>query len=499
MRLRSPIEGYSPEAVHPVSKAAGEGRWLDQQLPSILEQPPGKIVELCCLSVSLLFVVLVSPSASRNFSIGEVLKMRVSMENLLLGGICVAVWALLMRTSAGRKQRFNSWQHALVSSAWTIFSCTAVAALMLLYHRSDLFRFERIAGFAVLSAFLLLCARLAVNLYRIGVKPTMKKPRIAVIVGSGWRGQRLRADMLEHPRWNYDLLGYVDTNSPNPDEKLLCDIDGLEELLIAHVVDEVFITLPVKSMYDSIQKTIEVCERTGVQSRYYTDLFSTQITKRLSTDQHHPSSVLLHLVHDEHGYVVKRVMDISGALICLLLLSPIMLMVALAIRLTSRGPVLFQQKRFGLNRRLFSMYKFRTMVVDAEKQLASLEHLNETGGATFKLKHDPRVTPVGSFLRKTSLDELPQLFNVLAGNMSLVGPRPLPTRDVNGFSEAWLMRRFSVAPGITGLWQVSGRSNITFSNWIELDLNYIDNWSLTLDLKILMKTIPAVLKGSGAV
>ncbi|MGI4979355.1 MAG: sugar transferase [Janthinobacterium lividum] len=446
-----------------------------------------------------MLMVVLPPLTAHSFSMAEMLRMRISMQNLLLAGVCITVWALLMRTSAGNKQRFNSWQHALVSSAWTISSCTAVAALMLLYHPSGLFRLEKIAAFAGISAVLLLVARLAVNLYRVGVQPTMKKPRIAVIVGAGWRGQRLRADMLQHPRWNYQLLGYVDTNPPNTDQQLLCDIDGLEELLIANVVDEVFITLPVKSMYDSIQKAIEVCERSGVQSRYYTDLFSTQITKRISTDYHHPSSVLLHLVHDEHGYVVKRVMDISGALICLVLLSPIMLISALAIRLTSRGPVLFRQQRFGLNRRLFSMYKFRTMVVDAEKQLASLEHLNETGGATFKLKHDPRVTPVGRFLRKTSLDELPQLFNVLAGNMSLVGPRPLPTRDVNGFSEAWLMRRFSVAPGITGLWQVSGRSNITFSNWIELDLNYIDNWSLTLDLKILIRTIPAVLKGSGAV
>jgi lipopolysaccharide/colanic/teichoic acid biosynthesis glycosyltransferase len=144
------------------------------------------------------------------------------------------------------------------------------------------------------------------------------------------------------------------------------------------------------------------------------------------------------------------------------------------------------------------MYKFRSMVVDAESQQSQLEHLNETSGPVFKIKRDPRITRLGAILRKTSIDELPQLFNVLVGDMSLVGPRPLPTRDVSRFSDLSLMRRFSVKPGVTGLWQVSGRSNLDFDGWIALDLRYIDTWTLMLDLRILAMTIPAVLKGRGA-
>jgi lipopolysaccharide/colanic/teichoic acid biosynthesis glycosyltransferase len=152
----------------------------------------------------------------------------------------------------------------------------------------------------------------------------------------------------------------------------------------------------------------------------------------------------------------------------------------------------------GRNKRKFHIYKFRTMVVDAEKRIKEIEHLNEVSGPVFKIKNDPRITPLGRFLRKTSIDELPQLFNVLKGDMSLVGPRPLPVRDYEGFNEDWQRRRFSVRPGITCLWQIAGRSSIPFNRWMELDLEYIDGWSFWLDLQILLRTIPAVLRGSGA-
>jgi lipopolysaccharide/colanic/teichoic acid biosynthesis glycosyltransferase len=180
------------------------------------------------------------------------------------------------------------------------------------------------------------------------------------------------------------------------------------------------------------------------------------------------------------------------------LVSPLLVMVAILIKLTSAGPVLFVQKRLGLNKRHFTVYKFRTMAVDAERRISEIEHLNEVSGPVFKIRNDPRITPIGRFLRKTSIDELPQLFNVLVGDMSLVGPRPLPLRDYEGFNKDWQRRRFSVRPGITCLWQVEGRSSIPFERWMELDLQYIDKWSLWLDVRILLRTIPAVLKGLGA-
>jgi lipopolysaccharide/colanic/teichoic acid biosynthesis glycosyltransferase len=161
--------------------------------------------------------------------------------------------------------------------------------------------------------------------------------------------------------------------------------------------------------------------------------------------------------------------------------------------------VFFLQERLGLGKRRFTIFKFRTMVSNAETLLATVEHLNQSQGPTFKLVEDPRITLVGSFLRKTSIDELPQLFNVLWGDMSLVGPRPLPLRDYKGFSEDWHRRRFSVKPGITCLWQVMGRSTIGFDRWMRLDMDYIDGWTLWLDIKILLRTIPVVLRGSGAV
>jgi lipopolysaccharide/colanic/teichoic acid biosynthesis glycosyltransferase len=196
--------------------------------------------------------------------------------------------------------------------------------------------------------------------------------------------------------------------------------------------------------------------------------------------------------------LVKRSIDVAGAMIGLAIFGPIMLAVGVAIRLTSPGPALFTQERYGLRKRRFRMYKFRTMVRNAEMLQAALEHRNQAQGPVFKIHGDPRITPIGRLLRKTSLDELPQLLNVLRGEMSLVGPRPLPKRDVSRFDDASLMRRFSVKPGLTCLWQVNGRSNTMFSSWITQDLLYIDTWSLSLDFRILLRTIPAVLHGTGA-
>jgi exopolysaccharide biosynthesis polyprenyl glycosylphosphotransferase len=194
----------------------------------------------------------------------------------------------------------------------------------------------------------------------------------------------------------------------------------------------------------------------------------------------------------------KRILDITVAAAALLFFSPVLLIAALAIKLTSPGPVFFLQERIGLNKRRFKIFKFRTMVPNAEKMMCALEKHNEATGPVFKIRNDPRITRIGKFLRKTSIDELPQLINVLRSDMSLVGPRPLPLRDYEGFNEDWQRRRFSVKPGITCLWQVNGRSEISFNQWMLLDLQYMDEWSLWLDLKILAKTLPAVLRGAGA-
>ena len=329
------------------------------------------------------------------------------------------------------------------------------------------------------------------------IAPRLRIERRVLVVGTGPRAMRVAAAIHAHPRWRYHLMGFVDDEPLIEDERVLGGVADLESLLAKQAIDEVIIALPVKSKYDDIQGAIAACERVGVQSGYSMDFFSTRVAKRRSA-QESDGSVVLHMVHNDGRRHLKRALDIFGALAGLTLLSPVLLAVAVAIRSTSEGPVIFRQQRYGLNRRIFSMYKFRSMVVDAEQQQGKLEHLNEAGGPVFKIRQDPRITPVGRFIRRTSLDELPQLCNVLRGDMSLVGPRPLPTRDVTRFPEHWLMRRFSVRPGLTGLWQVSGRSDTTFANWIDMDLRYIDAWSLLLDLQILAKTVSVVLNRQGA-
>jgi len=195
--------------------------------------------------------------------------------------------------------------------------------------------------------------------------------------------------------------------------------------------------------------------------------------------------------------LVKRMLDITGATIGILLAGPILLFTAIAIKISAPGPVFFRQVRAGRQGRKFTMIKFRSMVVDAEAQREKLAHLNEMDGPVFKIKHDPRITRVGRFIRSTSIDELPQLFNVLVGDMSLVGPRPPLPSEVEQY-EPWQRRRLSVKPGLTGLWQVSGRNQVDFDEWMQLDLRYIDTWSLWLDIKIILKTVPVVLFHKGA-
>jgi len=243
-----------------------------------------------------------------------------------------------------------------------------------------------------------------------------------------------------------------------------------------------------------------LCQEHGIIMRFHSDLFGLKTSRWRSEEFGGHQYIATYTgLGDPVPQILKRSIDIVIATLALLIFSPILLAAAIAIKLTSPGPIFFLQERIGLNKRHFLMFKFRTMVPNADALMSKLEAQNEAMGPVFKMKKDPRITPIGKLLRKTSIDELPQLLNVLAGEMSLVGPRPLPIRDFEGFNEDWQRRRFSVKPGMTCLWQVNGRSGITFEQWMRLDLKYMDEWSLWLDLKILAKTVPAVLRGTGAV
>ena len=347
-----------------------------------------------------------------------------------------------------------------------------------------------VVSIGLLGGFLL-AARLSSNL----------RPKVALIVGTGSRAYLLR-ERLQHHYAPSKIFGCIDNQYYGIDREADGYLGGLAELeglLKTHPIEVVLIGLPIKSMYEEIQGVIRVCESVGVESHYMQDFFDTSHARVEVHSQQPKHFAVLSTVRPDPKQHIKRIFDFVMALMILILVSPIMLVAAVLVRLTSPGPVFFVQQRYGRHRKRFPMFKFRSMVIDAEARQASLELVNEAEGPVFKLKADPRVTRVGAFLRRTSIDELPQLFNVLRGEMSLVGPRPLPLRDVSRFEQSWLLRRFSVRPGLTCLWQVNGRSNTSFASWIAQDLAYIDRWSLGLDLKILLMTIPAVLRGSGAV
>jgi exopolysaccharide biosynthesis polyprenyl glycosylphosphotransferase len=324
--------------------------------------------------------------------------------------------------------------------------------------------------------------------------------RNVVIVGTGPRAVLLGRELAAKGPGDR-VIGYVDTKDHSVSDlrdRYLGDFQDLERIVLQNAVDEVYVALPMRSHYAEIETALRVCERTGVRAKWLADMFESARGRRRYEASDRFSVISITREAEHHHLLLKRLLDVVGATTGLIVLSPFLLCAAVAIKLTSRGPLLYVQDRFGLYRRRFRMYKLRTMVENAEVLQTELEPLNEASGPVFKIREDPRVTPVGRFLRRTSIDEIPQLVNVLRGEMSLVGPRPLPLRDVGRFTEAALVRRFSVRPGLTCLWQINGRSDLSFERWMELDMQYIDQWSLALDLKIIVRTIPAVLRATGA-
>ena len=251
-----------------------------------------------------------------------------------------------------------------------------------------------------------------------------------------------------------------------------------------------------RTLIGDVENIAHACEEEGIKLRIMADLYDLEVARvSLMKLDGIPLLTLEPVALDEGKLRLKRLIDMVIVTLSLPLVLPLMGCIALAIRLDSPGPAFFVQERVGLKKRRFRMFKFRSMYLGSDEKLKELEHLNEAEGPIFKMANDPRVTRVGKILRRTSLDELPQLFNVLGGSMSLVGPRPMSVRDVNLFDRGIQRKRFSVKPGVTCLWQISGRSHLPFSKWLEFDLEYIEKWSLMLDFKILIKTIPVVLRG----
>jgi exopolysaccharide biosynthesis polyprenyl glycosylphosphotransferase len=324
--------------------------------------------------------------------------------------------------------------------------------------------------------------------------------RYYAVVGSGDLAAEIIATLRAHPEWGMKLAGFVLEEGATPADPncvILGRLGQLGKILEEHVLDDVVIAVP-RERLSAIEDAVKVCEEQGVGVMIALDVLRFGNARMSVGDLNGlPMLALTRTPSDELALAAKRAFDICVSAGVLLLLSPVLALVALAIRLDSRGPVLFRQKRVGLQGRTFEIFKFRSMYVDAEARLESLRAHNEMSGPVFKMKDDPRVTRMGKLIRKTSLDEFPQFWNVLRGEMSIVGPRPPLPAEVRQYKR-WQRRRLSVKPGITCVWQISGRNNIDFERWMELDLEYIDQWSLWNDIQICLKTIPAVLGSRGA-
>jgi len=461
-----------------------------------------KLLDLTVMTVAVGLATLLASRQGHLAWMRQFLSLRIKVANFLIAGALLVLWHMLFvhfglyasRRLSSRKRevidvlKASSCSSLLVCAAAFLFHIRMATPLFLLF-------------FWIVSSSMLVCGRLILRAVLKQTRLRGRNLRHVLIVGSNARALEVAEQLQSRPELGYHVVGFADQEWVGGKGRysLVCDLDELPDFLRKNVVDEVVIALPVRSLHEHAARVAALCEEQGIIVRVLSNLFNLKLA-RTYAEELVGNSLITHDrgTSDSWGLVIKRVIDFSVALIGLILTSPVLLVAALLIKLTSPGPVLFTQWRVGQNKRKFHLYKLRTMVMDAEKEMRELEHLNEVSGPVFKIKNDPRITPVGRFLRKTSIDELPQLFNVLKGDMSLVGPRPLPVRDYEGFSEDWHRRRLSVKPGITCLWQVNGRSSIPFEQWMELDMQYIDRWSLLLDLQILAKTIPAVWKGVGA-
>jgi len=469
--------------------------------------PAGGLVAACDVIVvlAIFFVMFIGISADRMpDGLDAFLSLRITVRNVLLI-VCFASGILFVLRWVGLydASRVRHWQGEVRRILVATVPISGMAALVPAAGHTQ--------GPVDPTSLLMFtggmfCALVAVRRVRARLARGPQRRRV-IIVGTGPRALRIYRELCADVLTPYSVLGFVDSldagstaNGTFITRRTLGRLEDLERLLVGEHVDEVHIGLPVRSRYEEITETIRICEHLGVKALYQADIFDTVLAKPRVQGVTTASTPQVHLQMAPEGVlvIVKRLLDVLGAAAILSLFAPILVVAAAAIRLTSDGPVIYAQERYGLNRRRFRMFKFRTMVQDAERLQASLESRNEASGPVFKIADDPRITRVGRFLRRSSIDEFPQLFNVLRGDMSLVGPRPLPLRDVNRFTRTGDLRRFSVRPGLTCLWQISGRSGVGFDDWIALDLQYIDRWSLFLDMLILVRTIPAVVRGTGA-
>jgi exopolysaccharide biosynthesis polyprenyl glycosylphosphotransferase len=348
---------------------------------------------------------------------------------------------------------------------------------------------------------LLLSEKIVIRISQRYVRRRGFNYRTVLLVGINDSALRIASALREHREFGFKVVGFVNGHGQEHVQagghKILGRVDDLEAIVDSNIVDEIIFALPLEEIA-RCERQILKCEEVGLKIHIRADFAHNLFSRTyLGTVSGIPLLTLSSTPHQAAEVVIKRLIDLIASACGLLVSVPVMSLIAILIKCNSPGPVLFRQVRHGLNGRRFVLLKFRSMVHDAERQRDALMGLNKMSGPVFKIVNDPRVTSFGRFLRRTSLDELPQLWNVLRGDMSLVGPRPPLPAEVQKYAR-WQRRRLSMKPGLTCLWQVNGRNGIDFEDWMKLDLQYIDNWSLGLDLRILIRTIPAVIFSRGA-
>jgi exopolysaccharide biosynthesis polyprenyl glycosylphosphotransferase len=417
---------------------------------------------------------------------------------------CLIVWFIgLNAQKAYSYQRFTSFPTEV-----KIVFRTVLFGVLVLLGAVFLFRPEYIPRtlvllFAVVNFILLTLEKLLLFYAAKIIRQRGRNRKTVLVVGTGEHARRFVEAIQQNFSWGLDIVGFLDAQKENVGKevfgrKVVGTFNDIASVLHSRPFDGVIITLSTKR-FGEIRDVLNVCEEEGVQVRIISD-FLGKIAKRFRADVVYglPIISIVPIPHDEWRLFVKRVIDIVGSLVGLILLAPLFLIIAIAVKVSSPGPVVYTWEVYGFNKKPFKSWKFRTMVTNADALKGQLMPLNEMDGPVFKIREDPRITKVGKFLRKYSLDELPQLLSVLKGDMSLVGPRPAGQDELARY-ESWHRRRLSIKPGMTCVWQVSGRNEISkFDDWVRMDLEYIDNWSLWLDFKILGKTLPAVLFGKGA-
>lgn len=465
-----------------------------------------KLLDLLVVVLSFGLTTVLIVHAQNNISLKTFLSMRTKVSNVLLFLSILYLCHLVFRMFGLYKSRRLSTRGEelgdIVKATCISLACMAVmGAIFSIAMLTPPF----LLAFWAINTSVLCASRVLFRVALTHIRIRGRNLRYLLIFGTNPRAVAFAQRIAASPERGYRLLGFVDdewsgmAEFRNSGFQIVCGYERLGEFLRRTVVDEAVVYLPFASFYGHWSEVASLCEHHGIVVRLNSDTFGLSNARWLAEevgDGHYIATKTG--AGEPWPLAVKRALDIVLSSVLLLFLAPVLIGASIAIKLTSPGPVLFFQERIGINKRQFRICKFRTMVPNAEGLMRSLESKNEVSGPVFKIRNDPRITPVGRFLRRSSIDELPQLFNVLKGDMSLVGPRPLPVRDYEGFSEDWQRRRFSVKPGITCLWQVNGRSGISFDQWMLLDLKYMDEWSLWLDLKILAQTVPAVIRGSGA-